>query len=280
MNIFNREKEKLKREVESLSDNLLTSLSCDGIWIYTLMKSGTTYTLLFLSNYLNLLYGDGYSVDYDRMQKEFFFHTAEKNIGGKDIGNLIENRKSISEKIPNVIHTHVPLNYNLWDKCICLYRNPLDYIISSFFFHKVKRGKITKHPLTILENRLENFGETCKKQLQLEKDFPNRCIRISYENLITNPFDVFSQMVRFLGLPYHEDMVLAAMENSSVDKVKEMEKKRGAAIVVPVGAKYTGSFINSGKIGQWKKYFDEKDLKKAESILNGFDLSLNDFVLE
>ncbi len=280
MSLFYREKGRLIKENKLLSDNLLTSMSYEGIWIYTLKKSGTTYTLLFLSNYLNLLYGNGKEVDFDEMQSNFFFHSAENKIKTCDIGKELLNRKHLSDKIPNVIHSHTALNYDFWEKCICLYRNPLDFVVSSFFFHKLKRGKSTKHPRKILPRRLKAFGETYKKQLQLEKDFSGSCLRLSYEELIKNPFEVFSKMLKFIGLPYHEDMVMKAMENSSKDKVKEMEKKRGAAIVVPEGLKFKGSFINNGKIGQWKAFFNDKDLRNAETILNDFDLSLNDFVLE
>ncbi len=229
---------------------------------------------------MNLLYGDGNPVDFDEMQSKFFFHSAENKIKTSDLGKEILNRKHISDKIPDFIHSHIALNYDFWSKCICLYRNPLDFVVSSFFFHKFKRGKSTKHPRKILLRRLKSFGETYSKQLQLENDFPDTCIRVSYEELIKNPLEVFSKMLNFIGLPYHEKMVLKAMENSSKDKVKEMEQKRGAAIVVPEGTKFKGSFINSGKIGQWKVFFNDNDLRKAEKILEGFNLSLNDFVLE
>ncbi len=277
--MFNRKKKFLQEEVKLLSENLLESIADGGIWVYTLQKSGTTYTLLFLSNYLNLIFGDRQEVDFDTMHSKFFFHSAEKRIKTSDVGKVIEHRNSISEKIPKVIHTHIALDYSLWNKCICLYRNPLDQIISSFYFHKIKRGKSTKSPKSILPRRMKAFSETYKKQLELEKKYPDRCLRISYEDLITNPFLVFSRMVKFLGLPFYEDDVFKAMENSSVDKVKEMEEKRGSAIVVPEGTKFSGSFINSGKIGQWKTFFNDKDIKIAESILKDYDVSLDDFVL-
>ncbi len=269
-----------KRAIELLKKNALIALSTDSIWIYTLMKSGTTYSLLFLSNYLNLIYGDGKRVSYDQMQENFFFHSSERRLKSKDLGVLIENRRKISKDIPSIIHTHEKIEHALWLKNISLYRNPLDYIVSYYFYFLKKRGKSIKHPRKIIEDRLTKFIKVYNFQKELEMQFPERSLRFSYEELMADPFKIFSEMIKFLELDYNEDLINQSMEFSSKKSVQEMEKERGGALVVPKEKKFSGSFIRSGKVGEWKEFFNDTDIKKVESILNEGSLSLNQFILE
>jgi hypothetical protein len=244
------------------------------------MKSGTTYSLIFLANYLNYIFGDKSPVTFDQMQNNFFFHSADRQIDKKDLGPLLRHKKSISNKIPTIIHTHSNIQGGLWAKNISLYRNPLDYIISSYYFHHINRGKRIKHPRNVMKDKLEDFIDTYTTQRDILKKYPEKSLQKSYEDLIQNPQEVFTEMIHFLNLDYNEQALIQSMENSSQKSIKKMEEVRGKSIVVRPSIDFNGSFIRSGKIGEWKEYFKDKDLKKIEKILNEKDISLNQFTLE
>ncbi len=273
-------KSRDKKAIDQIKKNALIALSIDSVWIYTLMKSGTTYSLLFLSNYLNSLYGDGSKVSYDQMQNDFFFHSSERRLKSKDLGLLIENRKKISTEIPSIIHTHEFIEHHLWNKNISLYRNPLDYLISFYFYFYKKRGKYVSHPRKIIEKRLPKFINVYNHQKQLKEKYPDTTLWLSYEKLMNDPYNAFSEMIRFLGLKYDEELIHKAMEFSSKKSVQQMEEERGGALVVSRRKKFSGSFVRSGKIGEWKEYFNDEDLNKIESILNESNLSLRQFTIE
>ncbi len=278
MDLFRRGSKQNK--INFLNENCLTMLSVDSIWIYTLMKSGTTYTLVFLANYLNNLFGDGKNVSFDQMQDQFFFHSVDTRIEQKKLGSLIQKRNKVSPLIPSVIHTHKMLEYGLWVKNISLYRNPLDYTISSYYFHHINRGKNVKHPRLLMEQKINSFIKTYKNQLQIKEEHPQKTMLKCYEELMRQPKDVFCEMINFLGIELNEEALVKSIENASIKNIKKMEKQRGEAIVIPQGKKFKGSFVRSGKIGEWKEYFNDEDLKKAEAILNQQHLSLNNFILE
>jgi len=272
----------LNAEIINLTNNCIYSFSRDSIWIYTLMKSGTTFTLLFLSNYISYLKGEREHVSYDQMQQKFILHSLEDRIKNIDLNDFIRINSKLCKEIaiPPIIHTHIFIESEQWLKNISLYRNPLDFIISSYFYFYINRGARINHPRMIMIPMIENFATVYNHQIALKKEFPGKTIQISYEDLKVSPENEFKKMIRFLEIPLNTNAMSFALDNSSPKKIKEMEKERGEAIVKRDGTKFSGSFIRSGKIGEWKEYFNDDDLKNIENQLNQFGINLNDFVLD
>ena len=267
---------------KTVYENCIVSLSEDSVWIYTLMKSGTTYSLLFLANYLNYLNGGRTRVSYDEMQLKFILHSMDVKIRNEKIEPFLKEHKKLTDEtqFPRIIHTHSFIPSNLWSKNICLYRNPLDFIISGYYYFYINRGINISHPLKIYKELLDHFLTTYKQQVILKERYPDKVLLISYEKLMASPKEVFQKMIEFIGLPCDETGVLQAMEFSSKKQVKEMEKERGEAIVKKDGIKFSGSFVRSGKIGEWKEYFNENDLTEIKNYLSQFEVELDDFTIE
>ncbi|MBS2210207.1 sulfotransferase domain-containing protein [Carboxylicivirga mesophila] len=263
-----------------LEDNCLIAMSNNSYWIYTLMKSGTTYTLLFLANYLSYIKGDKEWVDFDKMQSDYFFHSSESNIMKRNLGETFNNLKSLLKEPSSrqIVHSHKFINGDLWYKNFSLYRNPLDYLISIYFFHYINRGIKITHPREIIDEKLGDFTKVYRSQKLLQKRYADRVYIESYENLIVRPKEVFEKLIRFFEIEYDANAMDFAMNNASKKKIKEMESKRGEAIVAG-SSKYKGSFVRSGKIGEWKEYFNDQDVKNIEKKLKEEDINLNDFNL-
>ncbi len=277
-----RLKKSLKKNA-NLQDSLLTLLSKDSLWIYSLMKSGTTYSALFLSNYFNYVYGDKKGVDFDHMNKAYCIHSLESNLQANNITQLLSKSAFHTSDIAGYqafFTTHVPIHSGLFKKNISLIRNPLDYIISSYYFHYVNRGRYKMHPINIAQKRIRDFARTVEHQNQLKENYPDKVLQMRYETLVTQPEESFKQMIQFLDLEFDDKGIEIAMHNSSKKKVKEMEAQRGEAIVKKNGSKYKGSFIRSGKIGEWKEYFSDKHLNRIDKELNKYQLSLSDYLTD
>ncbi len=271
------------REKKQLEIGLLSTLSKDGIWIYSLKKSGTTYTALFLSNYVNYCMGNKEAVSFDEMNMKYCVHSIDSKLKADNILQLHRENVFIKDQYKgyrSLFTTHRFIEGGFWSKNICLYRNPLDYIISSYFFQYVNRGKKMAHPRNIIDEKVEEFSLIINKQKELEKNFPDKVLRVAYSELMREPENTFSKMVNFLELEYDKNALTLSIQNSSKKKVKEMESERGEAIVKKPGVKFKGSFVRSGKIGEWKDYFNDQDLKNIEEKLNHYNLSLKEFVLE
>lgn len=269
-------------EYDQLLYNCLSIYSYNSIWVYTLMKSGTTYSLLFLANYLNYIGGGRNGISYDEMQSKYILHSLDIQICRNNLTPFLNMKKESKgiEDYPNIIHTHSFIETDLWLKNISLYRNPLDYIVSSYYYWYINRGKNVEHPMVVYKEILNHFIKTYNHQKQLKSNYAYKVLQISYESLIKQTNEVFSQMIKFIELPYDARGIEHAILFSSKKEVKKMEQQRGEAIVKGDGVKFTGSFVRSGKIGEWKEYFNEKDLIEIDNYLTKESISINDFILE
>jgi hypothetical protein len=156
----------------------------------------------------------------------------------------------------------------------------LDYTISSYFFHYVNRGSLLAHPRLIIDQKMTEFCEILERQRQLVVERPSDALHLAYEDVVREPKTAFERLLRFLGLPAHDESIEFALKNSSKRKIKEMEAARGTAIVQGAGKSFKASFVRSGQVGEWKEYFNDLDLARFDELLSMKGFSLSDFVLD
>jgi len=70
------------------------------------------------------------------------------------------------------------------------------------------------------------------------------------------------------------------MKFSSKKEVKKMERERGEAIVKKDGINFKGSFVRSGEVGEWKSYFNDKDINNIRNYLAESGIDYDDFIYE
>lgn len=275
------------RNREKLAANLLTMMSHNSVWIYSLRKSGTTYTALFLSNYFDYLYGSKDGVTIDSMGKKYCIHSLSNRIKKNvfDCEILLKENLFYSKGLggySGMFTTHDYLSNSSWERAICLYRNPLDYCISFYFYHYINRGIKIKHPRKILDKTLKDFAKTYLCQKKISTNYPESVLRLSYEEIVTNPRHSFKKMIEFLNIPFSEDGMEFSLNNSSKKKIKEREQQTELPAVIGKTNKNfkLKSFIRSGKIGEWKDYFNEEDIKHVNSFLKSNNINPDDFIIE
>ena len=158
-----------------------------------------------------------------------------------------------------------------------LYRNPFDYVVSYYSFCFSKRN-IKYTPLDGEISRIVH--EYISQYLQQKKLLKRKnTIKISYEEIVTNPEITFSKIISFLELPLEPALVKKAIDYSSVEKVQQHERDR-KAVIVGENMKSKSSFINSGKIGQWKTQLTKKQIRYITEQLEANGISLDAFTLE
>jgi hypothetical protein len=101
----------------------------------------------------------------------------------------------------------------------------------------------------------------------------DKVMRISYEGLYRNTFDVVCILFKWLAFPIHVGKIYLAIENSSIKKAREEEKVLGRAVVMPKHSTFTGSFVRSGDIGQWKEHFSTMEVQALARLLKKYDLN-------
>lgn len=251
---------------------LLRILLNDKIWLYSLMKSGTTYTLLVLANYVLKNQGISDEIDFESLNNYGIIH-------GLNVYEILKNKQIINNLVSSktdypIYHTHTYVDTN-FKKSIMLTRNPLDFIVSSYFFHFKNRGENLKIQ-EVIDSRIKHFSTTYLSQKKILTDSPKDSIIISYEQLMTETKSVFTKIVNHLGLELSDSVLKSSIDACSVDNVKKMEKKQGKPLVV--GKKLqVESFIRSGRIGEWKEHLSESDLHKVAKQLRNNGVNPQEF---
>ncbi|CAH6795032.1 putative Sulfotransferase domain-containing protein [Vibrio chagasii] len=236
------------KEIKKNFDNSrLELLTKDGIWFYSLMKSGTTYTINFLINYINIHYNN--SKEPVSKSDLVFFHSV--NNRNSMPGNIISRQDTILSKVKykTFIHTHFGIN-SFAEKNIFILRNPLDYIVSAYFWFYKDRER--DEPISEVWRKLaDDFIKTYKFQVN-ERN--SDCFSLRYEDIVSG--SSFIDLLEYLELEFNKSSYDKALLFSSKDYVKRMEK--GASPIIGGHKVKRDSFIRSGQVGDWKSYIDEK----------------------
>ena len=204
----------------NLKEVTLSAISRDSVWFYSQMKSGTTYTIIFLINYLNLVSKKGFTSK-DVYEILPYFHSINAAIDRTSVSKIREEQRRLIEGVTNkyFLHTHDQI-IDFSEKRVLLNRNPLDYLVSSYYFWYVNRGKkdsIEDVYKRILDRYIINYNN----HERILKEQPNTTLSIMYEELIRKPELIFTQLVNFLGYEYDSGLLTEAVELSQKKKIKE-----------------------------------------------------------
>lgn len=254
------------------------------IILNSIHKSGTTYFRLIFANYLKLYYDETSTlVTYKEMQSRiipnerdgcFFKKNSTKKYREPD-DKVIRNTK-YRDFIYG--HSYAYLEY-CQGKIISLHRNPLDTIVSRYFYswanrpEKESRYNSPRDVIDIVLNKYIAHYNFLKKLSEKKSNI----LRISYEMMILNPFVTFNIVLNWLNIPIDRDKLEKAIDFANIKNVRKEEEMNGKAIHSPNG--YKGYFTRSGKIGQWKEYFGEEDIKYIVKNLEDHNIDLNEFII-
>ena len=259
--------------------------------IGTIARSGTHYAMLLLTNYINLISGFKNQIGPKEMNKMLpnNWHLNYMSYNKLPLGPFIESfpkkpNKQISNiGIDEITRSHSIFQNIFWkqSQILHLYRNPLDYSVSLFNYKHKKRAdlpKRCKEPKEVLELKFNNYCDMYNSYKHAAKTGKYRILRISYENLITEPEFYLKSVLTWLGNEPNDNLIKKSIEYSSIKKVKTAEKSGGA--VNPEAKDLKGSFISSGQIGQWKNFYDSKDFEYWKKRFANKNINLEDFILE
>ena len=252
----------------------------DWLILNTIPKSGTMYFMMFMANYFRLVYEDADDrTSYHEMQNVLFPNERARYIrtGRLEPPHPIMANSPFSDFL--FCHQTTFLEY-FNGKLVFLYRNPLDLIISSYFYFwrlQPKKAEIYSHPREVADRYLTDFIAKYSFMRAWAKRKPN-FLCLSYETMKRAPFEMFTMVVLRLGLPLDIPKLRRAVEFSSFDASRKEELENGP--IHPPTKDYQGFFTRSGEIGQWKEFFDDADLKRIWSRLEAAGIQRSEFILE
>ncbi|XAR54402.1 hypothetical protein NMG60_11029512 [Bertholletia excelsa] len=252
------------------------------IILSTCPKSGTTWLKALVFSILNRSHYAPNSATHPLLtcspHELAPFFEIEIYDGGKETPNL-ENQLN-----PRIFSTHLP--FSLLPQCITdsncriiyICRNPLDQLISRWFFLK---NIFPKHKGTFsTEELVETFQEGkqpygpfwdhvlgyWKKSLE-EKD---RILFLRYEELKEDIINQINSLANFLGLPFSEEekkrgMIEEISRLCSIGNLKELEVNRSEEHIMGIPK---NAYFRKGVVGDWTNNLSSTSAEKIKKLVD------------
>ncbi len=220
----------------------------DRILMYGYPKSGNTWLRFVLYNYRSLLL--------DPTQKETIsydtLNVLQNNV--MDRGTTCEIRKGF----PIFYRTHkiYMKPYSLFTKKIFIHRNPLDTLISAYYFYKNREVPFSDDSLRIRYKLHDIDFYVCYK-INSWIDFYNTSMLhadfvMNYTEMRRDPVRTFSSLINFLDWNLDDMLLKQSIDFSSFSKVKVMEERKNQSYGNgPNDGSFNGEFTRSGEEGQF-----------------------------
>ncbi|MBT3611422.1 MAG: hypothetical protein HN522_00570 [Flavobacteriales bacterium] len=234
------------------------------ILLFGYPKSGNTWTRFLIYNYRNLLLhpDEEQTVSYDRL------NALQNNIMDRGTTFLPENG------FPFIYRTHkiYKKSYNLFDKRIFIHRNPLDTLISSYYFYKNRKVPFLDDSQNIRE-KLHDIDFYVLYKINSWINFYNTSIKhadfvINYTEIKQDTEAVFIKLLEFLDWDFDVKLMKKTIDISSFKKIKKMGAKKNQMYGNgPKDGSFNGEFTRSGEESQ---FYHELQEETIDFVLNKF----------
>ena len=185
-------------------------------------------------------------------------------------GNLILKTHDANIDISGV--AQIP--HNITAAGIYILRDPRDIALSFKHHYECKTNAEAVDKL-IDDNFMARFGSDGLSLPQLSwkinvaswmRELPYPVYALRYEDLLKKPFEIFSEIIKFLKMDYDAELVRKTIDACAFDKMKKQEKKEGFR--EGVGKE----FFHKGQAQRWKT---ELEPELQTKILKAFKKEMN-----
>jgi len=228
----------------------------DDVFLVSYPKSGNTWTRFLIAN---LVY-------------------PEKNPDFSSINDLLPDPEAMSKRSleraprPRILKSHQYFDPR-YQKVIYIVRDPRDVVLSEYYFDIKRRAIAEDYPLEQFVARFVSgelnhpygtWGENAASWFYTRHGDP-RFLLVRYEALQTQPTDEMRRIADFLAIPATSEQIATAIERSSADRMRELEKKQAHLWSSTRETRQDKPFVRSAKAGGWKAELPEASVGLIES---------------
>ena len=229
----------------------------DDTFLVSYPRSGNTWTRFLIAN---LVYPNA-------------------DVSFKNIERLIPDTSSQSSRAlrrtprPRIIKTHEYFDHRC-RKIICIVRDPRDVVLSYYDFQRKYRHIQDGYPMQDYVNDFVRgnlnsrdwgtWGENVASWFYTRgktKDF----LLLRYEDMMADPARELTRTAAFLGIDSDPAHIEQAVQRSSADRMREMEKRESKDWVATKNHRQDIPFVRVAKSGGWKEKLPLECVAQIES---------------
>jgi sulfotransferase family protein len=229
----------------------------DDTFIVSYPRSGNTWTRFLMAN---LLFPD-------------------QPVSFVNIERLIPDAEALSSRYmkripsPRVIKTHQYFDHR-YPKVLYITRDPRDVVLSYYNFARKFRHIADDYPLELFVRGVVNgtlfstawgtWAENVGTWVAARNGRPTFLL-LRYEDLMADTPAELAKAARFFGVDASPEKLSRAIENSSADRMRELEKKAGDEWVANKNRRSDIPMVGSAVAGKWKSVLPDAAVAEIES---------------
>jgi len=232
----------------------------DDVFIVSYPKSGNTWTRFLIAN---LVY-------------------PEKNPDFSNINDLLPDPEAVSKRdLERAVRPRFLKSHQYFDprfqKVIYIVRDPRDVVLSEYHFDVKRRAIAEDYPLPQFVSRFVRgevnhpngtWGENAATWFYTRRG-DTRFLLVKYEDLQSRALEEMGKIASFLGVPADRERVAFAIEQSSAERMRELEKKQAHLWSSTRETRKDKPFVRSAKVGGWKAELPAASVAEIESAWGG-----------
>jgi hypothetical protein len=233
------------------------AVRADDTFIVSYPRSGNTWTRFLIAN---LLFPD-------------------QPVSFANIERLIPDAEALSSRYmkrlpsPRVIKTHQYFDHR-YPKVLYITRDPRDVLLSYYNFSRKYRHIVDDYPLenyvhslvtgTLHATAWGTWAENVGTWLAARNGRPTFLL-MRYEDLMADTQTELAKVALFFGVDASPEKLHRAIENSSADSLRELEKKEGGEWVTTKNKRSDIPFIGNAVAGKWRSELPGTAVEEIES---------------
>jgi hypothetical protein len=227
----------------------------DDVFLVSFPKSGNTWTRFLLAN----LRSPNQPATWENVDRLIpcLIATPAKDFERTPLPRIIKSHECFDPRYPKVI---------------CIVRDPRDVVVSQYHYSRKTRVIPSDLPIEAFVTRFL-AGETCTYAswgqnvltwIHTSEGSP-RFLLLRYEDLLANTARELARVVDFLQLSVSPRQITQAIERSSADRMRKLEKVQPNTNILFKGSRDDLSFVRAAASGGWRKDLPMSLVEKIES---------------
>ena len=227
----------------------------DDIFLVSFPKSGNTWTRFLLAN-LRFPEQPATWANIDRLIPDPT-GTTKKDFDRMPRPRIIKSHECFDPRYPRVVY---------------IVRDPRDVVVSQYHYHRKIRkieddSPIEKFVMRFLAGETcphGSWGQNISTWLFTSAGDP-RFLLLRYEDMVTDPARELAKVVAFLNMSVSPEQIVQAVERSSADRMRKLERAQTDLQGLTKGSRKDLSFVRAAGSGGWRSDLPAPMVAKIEA---------------